>query len=117
RLRRNFSWSLKQQIRQQLPGAEASRNAEALVPGGQPELVVVRGGANQGEFVWRGCPVAGPTAGDSELAEPRHVIQGALQHAVEDWGVDFRSLRRVLARRADQDLPGLARLDVEGHRV
>lgn len=80
--------------------------------GGDPDAVGIR--ADEREAVGGGGAEAGPGADDLEVDEAGHVLDGAAEHAGEQFGADFGRVVAVLARAADEELAGGAGLDVEG---
>src|SRR5882724_6857422 len=61
--------------------------------------------------------MAGPNANCRERREVRKILKSALQHFSQNDGIDPRIMSFILARRTDQELSCLARLEVECDRV
>ena len=91
-------------------------DAQALMAGGEPQRRVGGRRADQRQFVGRGGAKAGPDANALNVARAGSRAWRACSIAVSIAG-STAIFVAVLARRADEDLPGLARLHVEGDRV
>ena len=61
--------------------------------------------------------MTGPNASGGEFAEGGHVFERAIEHPVKNVLVNYRAIRVELARGANQDLAGFARLNVECNRI
>src|SRR2546426_461794 len=94
----NFCGPLEQQVRQEAAGAERSGNAQALMSSGQPNPVREQAAADQGQLVRCGSAMAGPYAGAGKLAQRGHVLESAIEHAIENRLVHLGILGVELAR-------------------
>ena len=61
--------------------------------------------------------MTGPDASGGEFAESGHVFESAIEHAVENVLVNGGGVGVELARRADENLAGFARLNIESDRI
>ncbi len=82
----------------------------------QPQARLRRVLAKQRQAVRSGSAEAGPGTDRIEAGEPRQVVQGTPQHARQHRAFHLRVERVELPRGAEEDLPGGARLGVEGYR-
>ena len=72
--------------------------------------------ADERQAVWACRSKTGPTADDLQRVQAGQVVAGAAQHACQYRYLNSAVSRVKLAGRADQQLPGGARLHIEGDR-
>jgi hypothetical protein len=61
--------------------------------------------------------MAGPDTRGGQLAQRGHIFKGAVEHAIQNRLIHAILFGVELARRADQDLAGFSRLDIECHGI
>src|SRR6185437_5921128 len=106
---------------EQMSEKEAGRSqrgcdSEALVPGGKKDGGIFSR-PDQRQLIGRGSAEPRPDAERGKGRQLRHVERGPLDHGSYDGMVDAAVFGVILPRGADQQLPGFARLNVEGDRV
>src|SRR6185369_2498127 len=89
------------------------RDAEAFVSRRQIESPVLGMWSDQRKLVRSRSPKPGPRPQRRELAQRRQILNRAIEHARYDLRIYVRVVDAKLSRRTNQQLPGLARLNVE----
>src|SRR5690242_12565613 len=80
---------------------------------GEPETLIFRRGADEGEFVRSRSAKASPDTDGLQVSDAGHISASAFDHSGEDAVVHFGPLRVKLPRGSENDLSGATRLHVE----
>src|SRR6266404_8494409 len=83
----------------------------------QPDFLATDARSDQGEFVGGRRPMAGPNSRGLKWGQGRHVLERAVEHAIQNWLVNGGIRRVELPGGTDQQLDRPARLKVERHRI
>ena len=115
RRERNSGLIAQHLICEQLRCAQSCRYAETFVSGGEVKGRIGRRFSDNGQLVGSRGTEPGPGADGRRLGQGGHELEGAPQHARENFSVNLLVLNTILARRTDQHLTGLTRLNIESH--
>src|SRR5581483_5356931 len=96
--------------------ARSIRNPEPL-KSHRKQHRIIRGGADQRKLIRRCRAKTRPHTDHRKAGQYRHVLHRTVEHSPEHLRFDAPGRFAVLARRSDQQLPRLARLHIERHRI
>src|SRR6266576_246474 len=96
-------------------GSKRCRNSQAFVTGRKKHRFVPWTRTDKWQFVRGRCAKTRPYAHCCHGPERRHIFLRATHHVRQHDLIDFLVLSPVLPRRANQNLPGPPRLDIESY--